>query len=60
MFKNLNNYLVVAVFLAVFCVQSVGAQTTHRLYVFVDDLKGDVEVMKAGTLKSGFPQAQRL
>lgn len=41
--------LILSFFLAFVYALPVGAQTTHKLYVFVNDVKGDVEILKADT-----------
>ncbi len=41
--------LILSFFLAFFHALPVGAQTTHKLYVFINDVKSDVEILKADT-----------
>ncbi|GAX62659.1 LipL45 protein [Candidatus Scalindua japonica] len=47
--STVKGLLVLSFFLVSVCALPVGAQTTHKLYAFVNDAKGDVEIKKADT-----------
>ena len=45
----IKNFIILSFFLAFVYTLPVGAQTTHKLYVFVSDVSGDVEIQKSDT-----------